>query len=318
MNRQKILITDSLFIHKKHERIINKAGFDIERIDNPNLSEKDLCSAIKGKTGYILGGIEKVTERVIKSADKLKAISFTGSGYKEFITGYEAATDKGILISNCPGGNADAVAEYTLSLMLMMNREVLSLGRTGSKSFKTTKSIKNKTIGIIGLGRIGILVCKYLKSLGVKDILYYSRNRKFFLESGLGIEFVSKLDLMNRADIISLHFSNEVGEKFINKNDLQLMHKDAILINAAFPEAVDLKEMYKLLKDEKIFAAFDKAPDGKIPNFPANRFFYSNSQTGFNTQEAIDTVSNMTTQSIINLLLKKDDAFCINKGCEKE
>jgi len=313
MAKGTILITDSLFIASKHEKMIRKAGFEIERIDNPKLTEAELCKAIKDKVGYILGGVESVTEKVIDSADKLKAISFTGSGYTEFITGHKNATKKGILISNAPGGNADAVAEYTLALMLMMNRELLNLGRVGEKSFKTTKALKGKTIGIIGLGKIGLLVCKYLRALGVKDILYYSKHRKYHFESGLGIEFVSKGDLMNRSDIISLHFSKEAGEEFVNKNDLQLMKKDTILINAAFPEAVDNNEMFDLLKSEKIFVAFDKAPNNKIPELPPYRFFYSNSQTGFNTEEAIMTVSDMATRSIINLLTIGDDAFCVNK-----
>ena len=313
MKKKKILITDSLFIGKEHEERILKAGFEIERIDNPKLSEDELCNAIKGKTGYILGGVENVSEKVIDSADVLKAICFTGSGYTEFITGYRKAKEKGILISNAPGGNADAVAEYTLTLILMMNREVLSLGRIGDNTFKTTKSLKGKTVGIIGLGKIGLLVCKYLKALGVNNVLYYSDHRKYHLESGFDFEFVSKEDLMNRSDIISIHCSKEAGNNFINKNDLQLMRKNAILINSSFPEIIDLKEMYQLLKKEQIFVAFDKAPEGEIPSFPSHRFYYSNAQTGFNTEEAIKTVSNMATQSIINLLTKEEDIFRVNK-----
>ena len=240
MSKKTVLITDSLFIGKEHEKRIKKAGFEIERIDNPKLSEDELCKAVKGKVGYILGGVENVTEKVINSADELKAISFTGSGYSEFISGHKTATKNGILISNAPGGNADAVAEYTLALILMMNRELLNLGRIGEKSFKTTKSLKGKTIGIIGLGKIGLLVCKYLKSIGVDDILYNSKNRKYHFESGLNLESVSKGDLMNRCDIISIHCSKDAGDEFINKNDLQLMRKNSILINTAFPEAVDL------------------------------------------------------------------------------
>ncbi|MCB9196782.1 MAG: hypothetical protein H6598_11210 [Flavobacteriales bacterium] len=313
MSEQKILITDSLFIGREHEKRIENAGFVIERIDEPNLSEDELCEAVKGKVGYILGGIEKVTEKVINAADKLKAISFTGSGYTEFITGHKAATKKGILISNAPGGNADAVAEYTLALILMMNRELLNLGRVGEKSFKTSKSLKGRTIGIIGLGKIGLLVCKYLQAIGINDILYYSNHRKYHFESGLNIESVSKGDLMNRCDIISIHCSKEAGDEFVDKNDLQLMRKNSILINTSYPEVVDLTEMYRLLKDEQIFAAFDKPPEGNIPDFPPHRFFYSNAQTAFNTEEAIKTVSDMTTQSIINLLTKGKDVFCVNR-----
>ncbi len=71
----KILITDSLFIFKQHEELIKGAGYDIERLDAPEATEEQLVEAIKGKVGYILGGIEKVTEKVVEAADELKVIS---------------------------------------------------------------------------------------------------------------------------------------------------------------------------------------------------------------------------------------------------
>lgn len=313
MSKNIILITDTLFISSKHEMLIKRAGFDIHRIENPNLSERELCEVIKGKVGYILGGVEQVTKNVIDSADKLKAISFTGAGYKEFIPAYKEAKKKGILISAAPGGNADAVAEYCISLMLMMSRDIINLGRTSGTSFKTTTSIKNKTVGIVGLGRIGLLVATYLKAVGVKDILYCSKHRKYGLESGFGLKFVSKDDLLRRSHIVSIHVSKDAGDKFISGNDLKLMQDGAILINTSFPEVVDLKVLYKLLKTRKISAAFDKPPIEDFSSIPPNVFFYSNSQTAYNTVEALETVSDMATLSIINLLTKSHDIFCVNK-----
>src|SRR4051812_12441903 len=94
-----ILITDSLFIGSEEEARLKEAGHTFERLDKPCATEDELVEAIKGKTGYILGGIESVTERVIESADELKAIAFTGSGYREFIPGWELATKRGVAIS---------------------------------------------------------------------------------------------------------------------------------------------------------------------------------------------------------------------------
>jgi len=313
MKKNTILITDSLFILSRHEKLIKTAGFEIHRIDNPKLSEDELCDAITGKVGYILGGVETVTKKVVESADQLKAIAFTGAGYTEFIPANKEATKKGILISNAPGGNADAVAEYTIMLMLMMTRDVLNLGRVGKASFKTTISLKDKTVGIIGLGKIGLLVANNLRALGIRDLLYYSQHRKFHFESGLGLKFVPKDDLLSRSHIVSTHISKEAGEEFISGSDLKLMPKGSILINAAFPEAVDLKTLHRLLKEEKIYAAFDRPPNEDFSDLPPHVCFYSNSQTGFNTTDAIETVSDMATRSIINLLTKHNDTFCVNK-----
>lgn len=80
-----ILITDSLFIFPEHENMLKNAGYEVERLDKPNATEEELISAIKGKTGYILGGIEKVTDKVLEAADQLKVIIFTGSDWLDFI-----------------------------------------------------------------------------------------------------------------------------------------------------------------------------------------------------------------------------------------
>lgn len=78
----KILITDTLFIFDTHLKQLELAGYEIERLSKPDATEDELCQAVKGKVGYILGGIEKITGKVIESADKLKVIVFTGSGYQ--------------------------------------------------------------------------------------------------------------------------------------------------------------------------------------------------------------------------------------------
>src|SRR4051812_30727160 len=121
---KKILITDSLFIFKQHEERLKAAGYEIERLDKPMATEEELIAAIKGKTGYILGGIEKVTDKVIAAADQLNAIVFTGSDWKAFITGYQSATDKHISIANTPGANSYAVGEYAITLMFAMIRNI--------------------------------------------------------------------------------------------------------------------------------------------------------------------------------------------------
>lgn len=86
-----ILITDSLFISKDHEQQLKDAGFAVERLDKPKASEEELIAAIKGKSAYILGGVERVTGPIINAADKLKVIAITGSDWQGFVPAYEAA-----------------------------------------------------------------------------------------------------------------------------------------------------------------------------------------------------------------------------------
>src|SRR5271157_5220510 len=98
----KILITDSLFIFPEHEKILRDAGYEIERVNKPQPTEEELIKTIKGKVGYVLGGVEHVTEKIIDAGDKLKAIVFPGIGYKDFIPAWEYATKKGIILPNAP------------------------------------------------------------------------------------------------------------------------------------------------------------------------------------------------------------------------
>ena len=117
---KKVLITDSIFIFPDHEKMITDAGYEIERLDKSTATEEELIQVVKGKVGYILGGIEKITDKVIEAADELRVISFTGADWKQFIPGHDLATKKGIAITNTPGANSYAVAEYTLTLICLL------------------------------------------------------------------------------------------------------------------------------------------------------------------------------------------------------
>jgi len=120
-----ILITDSLFIFPEHEQQLKDAGYEVVRLDKPEATEEELCDAVRGKAGYILGGIEKVTDKVIDATDQLEAIVFTGIGFKSMIPGWKRAAEKGISIGNTPDSPTQAVAEWSIAAALLMNRGVL-------------------------------------------------------------------------------------------------------------------------------------------------------------------------------------------------
>ena len=107
----KILVTDSLFIFDEHIKKLNGAGFEVERLDKPSATEDELVSALEGKVGYIVGGIERVTEPLLKRVDGLKVIGVTATAWQSFVPGAEIAKSKGIMIANTPHANASAVAD---------------------------------------------------------------------------------------------------------------------------------------------------------------------------------------------------------------
>jgi phosphoglycerate dehydrogenase-like enzyme len=310
--KKTILITDSLFIFPEHEKMLREAGFEIERLDKPMATEEELVEAIKGKSGYILGGIEKVTDRVIEAGNELKAIVFTGSDWRHFIPGHALATQKGIAIANAPGANTYAVAEYTVALMMAMTRGIFELGRTGKVSFQVRPSLRELTVGIIGMGNIGTKVAHFLKGLETNEIIYNSRHHKPDVEKETGAIFTDLDTLLKTSDIVTLHFSKEAGDGFINAEKLAMMKDGALLVNCGFTGAVDKDALLAELQTGRLRAAHDDPLGQGFEALPLNVWYGSNSHTAFNTHEANLKASDMATQSIINLLTKNTDQYKAN------
>jgi len=308
----KILITDSLFIFSEHERQLFDAGYAFERLDTPTATEEQLVENLKGKVGYILGGVEKVTDAVIESADELKAIIFTGADWRNFIPGHELATKKGIVIANTPGANAYAVAEYAITLILAMTRNIFELGRTGDKKFETTRSLNQLTVGIIGMGNIGSLMARHLHALGVKEIIYYSRQQKPEIEKETGARFASMDELLTESDVVTLHASKEAGNGYIGKEQLVKMKEGALLVNCGFTGGVDMDALYEELKTGRIRAVEDGEADERFKTLPLSIWFNSNSHTAYNTYEANKTASDMAVKSLLNLLDTGSDEYKVN------
>ena len=309
-----ILVTDSLFIFEEHVEMLEEAGFSVERLDAPQATEDELIEALKGKHGYILGGIEKVTDRVVESAKDLEVVTFTGADWRNFIPGHALAIEKGITITNCPGANSNAVAEYTLSLMLAMTREIFDLGRTSTKTFKTTRSLKGSSVGIIGMGHIGEKVARMLKVFGVGDIYYFSRTRKEDLERELGLQYMPMEELVQKSDIVTLHASKEIGDKYFNGKLLSRMKEDSLLVNCSFESAFDFEDLLPYLESGKIRCAHDgEATDERFNKLPLYNWFNSNAHTAYNTHEANKVASDMAVQSIINVLGGGKDKYKVNR-----
>ncbi|MEA2715358.1 MAG: hypothetical protein QOG91_386, partial [Candidatus Parcubacteria bacterium] len=299
--KKTILITDSLFIYSEHENMLKKAGYAIERLDKPMATEEELIKAIKGKTGYILGGTEKVTDKVIGASDKLKAVVFTGSDWLNFIPGHELATKKGIAIANTPGANTYAVSEYTICMILAMTRNIFELGRTGKTGFQVRPSLKELTVGIIGMGHIGSKVAGMLKCLEAGKIIYNSRQQKPEVERQTGATLVDLDTLLKASDIVTLHFSKEAGAGFIDAMKLALMKDGALLVNCGFTGAIDNNALLKELKAGRLRAAEDDPVGPEFGELPLSAWFSSNSHTAFNTRQANLKASDMATRSMIGL-----------------
>ena len=309
---REILVTDKLFVFKEHEAALKAAGFTVRRPPNWGSTAEELLRELRDPEGhiegYILGGVERVTADIVREAPLLRAIAFTGSGYQEFIPGHEECTRRGIAIAAAKGANACAVAEYTVTLMLTMIRELPLLTVPGKASFSTTKSAEGTTVGILGFGRIGRRVAQLCGALGF-SVLATPRVPTAPVD---GVTFVSKETLLEQADIISIHVDKSHGHEALNAHDIESLRTGTIVINVAFPDAVDQVSLRKRLRSMEIKAAFDAPFDIDVSEIPREFLIQSNSQTAFNTISANKRTSDWVTRAMIAMLTGGDDPLLVN------
>lgn len=290
-----ILITDSLFIGPEEEAQITAAGYTIERLDKPQASEDELVDAVRDKVGYILGGIETVTPRVIEAADSLKVIAFTGSGYKSFIPGWELATRRGIAISAATGENAQSVAEWAVISGLALVRNIPALTTDGGPSFYIAREICGLTLGIVGLGHVGRATARLGQQLGFAILATPAS-----APAGDGIETVELNELLQRADVIAIHVSEGRGDGVIDRAAFELIRPGSVLVNAAFEHAIDNEALIERVAGGTLRAAVDYSIAAE--GLPPGALLSSNAQTAFNTADANARISHRATRSLLELL----------------
>lgn len=240
--------------------ILKENGCEI--VPNPcygrRLSEEELIQNIQGIDGLILG-METVNADVLSHADSLKVISRFGVGYDN--VDVPAATQKGIAVTNVPGQNTEAVAELALGLMIAISRKIpvgWSLAKNGRWDIINGAELKDKTLGIVGLGRIGKSVAQKAKGFGMKVLVYdRSAGKKSEYCKENGFEIVSsKEDLLMHSDYLSLHTPcTDELKNFIGSKELDMMKPTAFLINTARGGLIDEDALYNCLKEKKIAGA---------------------------------------------------------------
>jgi phosphoglycerate dehydrogenase-like enzyme len=312
MSKGKILVTDTLFVYDEHVKKLEAAGYEVIRCEKPDSTEKELCELVKGKIGYLQGGIEKITDKVVDAADQLKVISVAAVGYEYFIPGWAHALEKGVTITYTPDGPTHEVAEWAIAACLLMNREFLDLGLVGEKQFATTKGIEAQNVGIIGLGRIGSAISEMLKPFRPASISYYAKHRHEDKERVLGVKYLELMELLNSCDIVFLCVSDD-AKNLVNAEELQAMKKDALLINTSHAGVIDEKALLNMLQKRTIRAISDHpmTPAG-FSALPYSHW-YCNKTSNTITKSGAKLMSDTITNSMLNILDGKDDKYVVKK-----
>lgn len=199
-----------------------------------------------------------IDEALINAAPKLKLIARHGSGYNN--VALDAATTRGIAVTNTPGANAVTMAEYTIGLMFAAARQMVPAakachdGAPDRLSFMGVELL-GKTLGIIGVGGTGKQVVQRAHALGMKILAYHPRPSARYL-TGYPLDLVELDELLRNSDVISLHVPlTKDTESLIGEREFGRMKDTAILLNLARGGVVDEAALYNALKSKKIFAA---------------------------------------------------------------
>lgn len=211
-----------------------------------------------------------VTRKMIDACPNLKVIGVLRAGYEN--VNIEYASEKGIMVFNTPGRNADAVADFTVGALISECRNIAK-GHLGLKNGEWIRTYPNsghipdlpgKTVGIVGLGEIGLKVAKRLVGFDVQLLGY----DPFVENPPFGIEMVDLPELMERSDFITVHVrAVKETENLINRQLIEKMKPTAYFINTARASVADEEALYDALKNNRIAGAaldvFDKEPPGK-------------------------------------------------------
>ena len=255
----KVLITTVPFAEKNPLplKILRDAG--IEYSINPlnkKLTEDELADLVTD-FDVIIAGTEPITEKVMIKAKNLKLISRVGIGLDS--VDLLAAERMDISVSYTPDAPAPAVAELTMASILTLLRSVhvSNLNMHKGEWYRYFgRRISEVTIGIIGLGRIGTTVLKHLKGFGNSKILTNDIKPNTELEQKFSIEWVNKKRIYEEADIISLHIPlTRLTKNLIQKEQLQSMKKDAMIINTSRGRIINEKDLVEVMKSGHLSGA---------------------------------------------------------------
>lgn len=303
----RILISDDLSPEAKTilERIPG-AQVDFK----PGMKAAELREVIGGYDALAVRSATKVTAEILASATKLKVIGRAGTGVDNI--DLPAASRKGVVVMNAPGGNSVSVAEHTLALLLSLARSVSDAsastraGKWEKKKFSSGRELQGKTLGVVGTGNIGALVVKRAQAFGMK-VIGYDPFLSAEAAQKLGIELVELPDLYKRSDALTLHVPlTEQTKNMIAAPQLAAMKPGALIVNCARGGLIDEKALADALKSKKIGgAALDvfevEPPPADHPLFQCENFI-GTPHLGGSTEDAQEKVAVIVCESMVDYL----------------
>ncbi len=294
------------------------AGYEVS--DVAGKGPEALDAVLPDAAALVVRSETKVTSAIIAQAPKLKVIGRAGMGVDTIDV--EAASAKKIAVLTAPGANSNSVAEYTFALLLALCRKVpsaaasLEAGKWDRKGFEGSE-LRGKTLGLVGLGRIGSIVASIAGGFGMTVI---GTDPVFTpdVATALRVELVPLEELLKRADIVSLHAKLSPDTKhLLNDARIRAMKKGVLIVNTARGALIDDAALAQALKDGHVAGAaldvFDPEPlpaDSVLRGAPN---LLLTPHLAASAKEAQTRVALEIGEAVKGFLLKGDLSAAVNK-----
>ena len=299
----KILVSDSL--SKQGVELLEKAGFTV--VVKSKMPKDELFKEIKDADGLIVRSGTKVTAELIAVAEKLKVVGRAGSGLDNVDT--PAATRRGIVVMNTPGGNTVTTAEHTMAMIFSACRKIpqatasVKQGKWEKDKFMGIE-LYNKTLGIVGIGQIGGYLAKLAQGASMNVIAYDPYLAPERAEK-MGVVLVDLPELFRRADIVSVHTPLTAETKsLINAKVIETMKPGVVVVNCARGGIIHEADLCEALKTKRVAAAafdvFEEEPIKSDNPLLALDNFICSPHIGAQTTEAQENVAVGIAEQIVD------------------
>jgi D-3-phosphoglycerate dehydrogenase / 2-oxoglutarate reductase len=312
---KKVLVSDTLS-PEGIEIFKNAAGIEVDVITN--LTPDELKGIIKDYDGLAIRSATKVTREIIEKAERLKVIGRAGIGLDNVDAA--AASQRGIVVMNTPGGNTITTAEHSIAMMFALARQVpqatasMKDGKWEKNKFMGAE-VYNKTLGIVGIGKVGSIVAD--RAIGLKmNVIAYDPFISPDAAEKMGITLVSFDDLLRKSHFISTHTPLTKDTKnLIDKAAFEKMRNGVFIVNCARGGIVNEKDLYDALQAGKVAGAaldvFDEEPTKNL-ELLSHPNVICTPHLGASTDEAQRNVAIAIAEQIVDYLTKGEIRNAVN------
>ncbi|MCI6756538.1 MAG: hydroxyacid dehydrogenase [Lachnospiraceae bacterium] len=313
---KKVLVTEP--VDEAGTNLLKAHGFEV--VQGTGIEQETVIREAQG-CGGILTRNARITADVMDHCPELRVIGVHGVGVD--IIDVEAATARKIQVVNAAGSNREAVAEYAMSLILMLAKGSVQYNnelKAGNLEIRKMKgeNVQGKTLGILGMGNIGTQVARIAHGGFGMEVFGYNRHISEPQKLGFCTLLPDKEEVIRRADFLSLHLPLTASTRhIIGERELELMKPTAYLVNTGRGEIVDEQALIRALQEKRIRGAGLDVFEGGLPK-PENPLLHMDNvivspHTAAFTVESLRNMARQAAQGIAEVLENRAPSWPVNR-----